>query len=106
MHVILWEFEVDAAKAGDFVAAYSGDGAWAQLFRQATGYLGTELLCSAEEPARFITPTRYITIDRWSSSEDFTRFQRDFADRYRTLDAELQALTLSERKIGSFTSAG
>jgi heme-degrading monooxygenase HmoA len=100
MHVILWEFEVDAEKAGDFIAAYGPNGAWTQLFRQAAGYLATELLCSADEP------TRYITIDRWNNSEDFFRFQRDFADRYKTLDAELQSLTVSERKIGSFTSAG
>lgn len=100
MHVILWQFEVAAEKAADFILAYGGDGAWAQLFRQASGYLGTELLCSADES------TRYITIDRWNSAEDFTRFQQDFADRYKTLDAELESLTRSERKIGSFTSAG
>jgi heme-degrading monooxygenase HmoA len=100
MHVILWQFEVAAEKAADFVAAYSGSGAWAQLFRQASGYLGTELLCCAEESMR------YITIDRWNSAEDFTRFQRDFADQYKSLDAVMESLTRSERKIGTFTSAG
>jgi heme-degrading monooxygenase HmoA len=74
MHVILWQFEVAAEKAAAFVAAYSGNGAWAQLFRQAPGYLGTELLRCAEDPKH------YMTIDRWSSAEDFTRFQRDFGD--------------------------
>jgi heme-degrading monooxygenase HmoA len=100
MHVILWEFEVAAENAADFIVAYGADGAWGQLFRQAAGYLGTELLCSAN------APTHYITIDRWRSAEDFTRFQQDFADRYKTLDAELEGLTLRETKIGSFTSAG
>jgi heme-degrading monooxygenase HmoA len=99
MHVILWQFEVDAEKAGDFVAGYGADGTWAQLFRQAAGYLGTELLCCTDEP------TRYITIDRWNSLDDFTRFQRDFADRYETLDGELEGLARSEKKIGSFISA-
>jgi heme-degrading monooxygenase HmoA len=100
MHVILWQFEVAAENAAGFVAAYGADGAWAQLFRQAAGYMGTELLRCAEDP------THYITIDSWNSAEDFVRFQRDFGDRYKSLDAELEGLTLSETKIGSFTSAG
>src|ERR1700730_7065660 len=99
MHVILWQFEVAAENAADFVAADGADGAWAQLFRQSSGYLGTELLCCAEAPAQ------YITIDRWSSAEDFNRFQRDFGNRYKALDGEFKGLTCSERKIGSFTSA-
>jgi heme-degrading monooxygenase HmoA len=100
MYVILWEFEVSAENAADFVVAYGANGAWAQLFRQAAGYIGTELLRCAEDP------THYVTIDRWSSAEDFTRFQQDFGDRYNALDAELEGLTLTETKIGSFTSAG
>jgi heme-degrading monooxygenase HmoA len=100
MHVILWEFEVSAENAADFVIAYGANGAWTELFQLAAGYIGTELLRCAEDPKH------YITIDRWSSAEDFERFQQDFGDRYNTLDAESEGLTLSETKIGSFTSAG
>jgi heme-degrading monooxygenase HmoA len=100
MYVILWEFEVAAENAADFVFAYGADGTWAQIFRQSAGYIGTELLRSAD------APTQYITIDRWSSAEAFKRFQQDFGDRYNALDAESEGLTLSETKIGSFTSAG
>jgi hypothetical protein len=41
MYVILWEFVVPPEKVGAFVAAYKTDGAWAKLFAQAEGYLGT-----------------------------------------------------------------
>jgi len=99
MHVIIWEFEVKPDRLSEFVAAYSANGAWAQLFRQAKGYLGTELLSATGGPAR------YVTIDRWHSAEDFIRFQADFAESYRALDAVCESLTMTEREIGSFSPA-
>jgi hypothetical protein len=48
MYVILWEFVVPPEKVDAFIAAYKDDGAWAKLFAQAEGYVGTELLRSAE----------------------------------------------------------
>jgi heme-degrading monooxygenase HmoA len=98
MYVILWEFVVPAGKIDAFVAAYKGDGAWAKLFAQAKGYMGSELLCSVDG-------ARYITIDRWQHAEDFTRFQEQFGDEYKALDTELEGLTVRERKLGMFVSA-
>lgn len=100
MHVIIWEFQVRAERRNEFIAAYNADGAWAQLFRQATGYLGTELLCAEEAPAIF------LTIDRWSTADDFKAFQEDFEESYQALDAACASLTTSERKIGSFAAEG
>jgi len=100
MYVILWEFVVRLGKVDGFVAAYKNDGAWAQLFAQSDGYLGTELLSSTgthQEPT-------FITIDRWQTAEDFTRFQEQFGAEYRALDTQLEGLTLRERKLGTFTS--
>ncbi len=98
MHVIVWQFEVAPEKTTEFLAAYRGDGLWAQLFQRAPGYLGTELLSSADEA------TRYITIDRWRSAEDLDRFRQNFADAYHALDVCTEALTTRETEIGSFAS--
>jgi heme-degrading monooxygenase HmoA len=100
MYVIVWEFLVKAGKVDKFVAAYSSTGAWARLFANAEGYLGTELLSSREcdEKAKF------VTIDRWRTAEDFERFQKQFGAEYRALDTQLEGLTLSERKLGTFAS--
>jgi len=99
MYVIFWEFEVAPHRAAEFRSIYSSEGAWAQLFRQAPGYVGTELLASAE------SPTRFLTIDRWASTGDFANFQQNFREAYDALDASCEGLTLRERRLGAFTEA-
>jgi heme-degrading monooxygenase HmoA len=83
-----------------FVSAYRPGGKWAQLFNLADGYLGTKRLSSTDDAARF------VTIDRWRSSEDYARFHERFNQQYRSLDAQLEQLTLSETKLGTFTTGG
>jgi heme-degrading monooxygenase HmoA len=100
MYVILWEFVVPPEKVDAFVAAYKSDGAWAKLFAQAEGYLGTELLSSMEAQQEAI----FLTIDRWKSAADFTRFHEQFGAEYRALDTQLEGLTVRERKLGMFIS--
>ena len=100
MYVIVWEFVVRPEKIDAFVAAYKSDGAWAQLFAQADGYIGTELLLATERDQGMT----YVTIDRWQHAEDFTRFQEQFGNEYKALDTELEGLTVSERKLGTFLS--
>ena len=90
MHTILWQFEVRDDKTTEFLRAYGIEGEWAQLFRRAEGYQGTELLRSTSKPNCF------ITIDRWSSSEDFDNFQRQYGAKYSALDAALSELTVSD----------
>ena len=97
MYVILWKFHVPSEKASAFIAAYNAEGAWAQLFRQAKGYLGTELLHSEESPAE------YLTIDRWSSMEDYARSQTQLLEAYKARDAACESLTVRETRIGSFS---
>jgi heme-degrading monooxygenase HmoA len=99
MYLILWEFEVAAERRDEFCAIYAAGGDWAQLFAQAPGYLGTDLLASCEDPARF------LTVDRWTSAEHFADFQRNFHDTYAALDARCQGLTLSESRLGAFISS-
>jgi heme-degrading monooxygenase HmoA len=98
MYVIVWEFVVLLEKVDAFVAAYRSDGAWAQLFAQADGYIGTELLSATDNDQGM----RYVTIDRWKTAEDFTRFHERFGTEYRRLDTQLEGLTIRERKLGTF----
>ncbi len=98
MHIIMWEFVVHPDKVCEFVSAHKPDGEWAQLFRLAAGYVGTELLSSTNDEKRF------VTIDRWSNADDYARFHERFNQQYRSLDAQLEGLTLSETKLGVFTT--
>ena len=91
---ILWTYRIDQGWAALFEAIYGPDGDWAQLFRQAEGYCGTELLRQDDG--------LYATIDRWESAADFERFRQRFAEDYQRLDARCEALTESEEFIGSF----
>jgi len=98
MHIIMWEFVVHPDKIREFVSAYGPNGDWAQLFRLATGYKGTELLSSTNDANKF------VTIDRWNNAEDYARFQDLFGHQYRSLDTRLEGLTLKETQLGLFTT--
>jgi heme-degrading monooxygenase HmoA len=100
MYVIFWEFFVRPEKVYAFIAAYKSDGAWAQLFAQADGYLGTELLRSTDGD----DGTQFLTIDRWKTAEHFARFHAEFEPHYRTLDTQCAGFTLKESKLGTFIS--
>jgi heme-degrading monooxygenase HmoA len=62
-YVYVWRFLVRSGSEADFVAAYGPDGEWARLFRQADGFLGSELLRDRADPRRF------LTVDRWVSRQ-------------------------------------
>jgi len=95
-YAIIWEFLVPGAQRTAFEAAYGPDGLWAQLFRQAPGFLETELLRSPESAGR------YLTIDRWESVVAFENFKHHFAKDYHALDQELEGLASSEVRLGAF----
>ena len=94
MIAILWAYRVEPSWAALFEAIYGPEGDWAQLFGQAEGYRGTELLRRDDG--------RYVTIDRWDSAEAFELFKERFADAYGLLDAHCEALTEAEEFIGAF----
>lgn len=98
MHVIIWEFVVRLDRIHEFLSAYKPDGNWAQLFRLAAGYEGTELLQSTDSAEKF------VTIDRWKDAQAYEIFQERFGPQYRSLDAQLEGLTLSETKLGTFVA--
>ena len=97
MFVVVWQFEIAEEKVVGFEAAYSPEGAWAQLFRTSPEYRGTELLRDA-----YISGS-YLTIDRWASEEAFRAFRKDHDADYEALDRSSDSLTSRETRIGAYT---
>ncbi len=95
---ILWEYRVREDKRPEFERHYHGTGTWVALFRRASGYRGTTLLRDPTDSARF------LTLDVWDDAPSFHRFQQEFAAEYAALDRQMEALTESERHLGSFES--
>ncbi|HMQ94861.1 MAG TPA: antibiotic biosynthesis monooxygenase [Amaricoccus sp.] len=96
MHVIIWAYEVSDSQRACFEEAYGAKGDWAELFRRADGYLGTELLRDDQDPSR------YFTIDRWRKEADRERFMSDWGAAYRDLDKQCEAFTTGETLVGIF----
>jgi heme-degrading monooxygenase HmoA len=96
MHIIIWKFTVREERIQEFIAACNSNGNWANLFQCAEGYLGTQLLRSADEPNVF------LTVDRWESAACFEAFQKRYGAEYKNLDAQFEAYTLSETRLGVF----
>jgi heme-degrading monooxygenase HmoA len=97
MFVVVWHFEIAEEKIAAFEAAYSPEGAWAQLFSASPEYRGTELLRDA------YIPGSYLTIDRWASEEAFRAFRKEHDAEYETLDRSCDSLTSRETRIGAYT---
>ena len=99
-YATIWEFTVLPARQADFESQYGAGGRWEVLFRQAPGYLGTELLRDRMDPLR------YLTIDRWENAEAYRDFRRRFAAEYERLDREFEGLTAREASLGEYAPAG
>jgi heme-degrading monooxygenase HmoA len=98
MYLIIWEYRVKPEQVAKFEEIYAANGAWAQLFKEATGYLGTELLHDPNDA------NRYITIDRWKSSQDYETFLLQWKAEYESLDAQCEGLTEHETSLGRWES--
>lgn len=98
MYIILWEYQVKPQKQAEFKRMYAANGAWADLFRNADGYIVTELIQDETQA------TRFMTIDRWDSKENFEAFQTRWQTEYKALDAQCEDLTESESLLGCWES--
>jgi len=98
MYVIIWEYQVRAERAAEFEEIYATAGAWAKLFQRSKGYLGTELFLDTSRAHR------YITIDRWSSSQAYSTFLAEWKSEYESLDAQCEGLTEQETRLGAWES--
>jgi [ribosomal protein S5]-alanine N-acetyltransferase len=95
-YACIWEFEVAPQKQAEFVRAYGPAGPWPQLFGRAGGYIGTLLLNDQ------LSPTRYLTIDRWHSAAAHAAFLERFRAEYEELDELCEAFTSREASLGSY----
>ena len=95
-YVIVWQFQVRPGKEKQFETDYGPSGGWAQLFRQAEGYLGTEL------NRDWKNPRRYLTLDFWESRQTYERFREQHREEYEALDLRYEQMTETEKEIGAF----
>ena len=93
MYVRVWEYDVAVEHGDAFVAAYGTDGDWAQLFQRGRGHVSTELYRNTATDARF------VTVDRWTDEAAWRAFLEDWGAAYEDLDALLDRLTTSQRRL-------
>jgi heme-degrading monooxygenase HmoA len=93
---IVWEFCAKQGSEAEFEGRYGPSGAWVQLFRRSSGYLGTTLLRDS------VRPRRYLLTDTWEEEASFERFRMLSAREYEELDRSCEGLTEGERLIGRF----
>ena len=96
MFFVVWEFHVKPEYVGEFERHYSGNGTWAQLFREDPAFKETILL---RDPK---TSGRYLTTDIWRDETSYQAFLDRSRERYRELDAAFAAFTEKEALIGRF----
>ena len=92
----VWEFVVRAGQDAEFERAYGPEGEWIQLFRRGQGYIETEMFRDVEIRGR------YLTVDKWTSRENYELFRRQVQSDYLALDRRCEALTEREKHLGSF----
>jgi heme-degrading monooxygenase HmoA len=96
MYWVVWSFDVKPEHVKAFERAYGPEGEWAELFRRAPGYVGTELRRETDRRAH------YLTIDRWNTRADYDRFKEAFSQQYQMLDVRCSKMTEAEKKVGDF----
>jgi heme-degrading monooxygenase HmoA len=100
VYVIIWAFRPRPGREADFDAAYGPAGAWAALFRNSPGFLGTELLRAADGTGLC------LTVDRWTGREAYDAFRAAHGEQYDALDRACADLTASEVSVGTFDASG
>jgi uncharacterized membrane-anchored protein YitT (DUF2179 family) len=93
MHVVAWRFHVKPEHLTEFKRHYGPQGAWADLFRRADGFVKTDLIPSQTNPAEF------TTFDYWHSKDDYDRFRSSFQDDYDRLDRQFAPLLAREERV-------
>jgi len=95
MYVAVWKFSVRTGCEAQFEAAYRSDGDWSRLFRQAPGYVATELV---RIPGAV---PRYLTVDRWDSERHWHDFKTLFSAEYAALDKHCEQWTDGEELVAA-----
>jgi heme-degrading monooxygenase HmoA len=94
--VIALVFSYEVRDAGQFEATYGPEGEWAAFFKDARGYIGTELLRDVE------TPGRYLVVDRWESPEAYNAFATERREEYMRRVDDTRYMYDQELRFGTF----
>ena len=94
MIALVFAYETDGN--GPFEDVYGVNGPWAAFFRDAEGYVGTELLRDVEQRGR------YLVVDRWESANAYNRFVEANRDEYMRRVDETAFLYRQELRLGTF----
>jgi heme-degrading monooxygenase HmoA len=96
VYVVVWAFRPRPGRELEFERAYGPGGSWVALFREASGYLGTDLLRAQDGSGR------YLVLDRWQSRSAYEEFVAARRSAYEALDRACEALTQSEERVGDY----
>jgi heme-degrading monooxygenase HmoA len=94
---LVFSYEV-VRDAKEFERVYGPSGEWAEFFRQGRGYIGTELLRDVE------TPSRYLVVDRWESTDAYNAFVAAHREEYLQRVDATRFHYDSELRFGTFES--
>ncbi len=98
--LIIWEFTVRPGTEKIFEETYGPEGDWAHLFQQSNEYLGMELVRDSDQARR------YLTLDFWTSEEEYDKFRSQHAAEYKAIDQKCESMTEHEREIGRYLRTG
>lgn len=96
MYCYVWEFVVRPDEVRAFEASYGPGGEWTQFFGRDPRYIRTVVLRDRN------APTRFVTIDYWTSGEAFLAFRDRFGAEFEDMDARFEPLALRETHMGEF----
>jgi hypothetical protein len=96
MYCYVWSYVVRPEHLLAFQIAYGPDGDWCQFFRRDPEYIRTNFLGDLDNP------TRFMTIDFWTSREACLSFRERFGSEFEALDKNFGQLTVEEVYLGDF----
>ena len=96
LFIVAWSFAVRSEHRRDFERAYGPHGDWVRLFDTSDGYIKTELHRHPQDASL------YVTLDFWSSREQYEAFREREKLAYQAIDARCERLTEREELIGDF----
>ena len=91
-------FLYEARDPDGFEHAYGPEGEWAEFFKGARGYIGTELLRDVDQSGR------YVVVDRWESADTYNDFVEANQAEYLRRGDEMAFHYVQELRFGTFES--
>jgi heme-degrading monooxygenase HmoA len=89
-------FSYEVRDTEHFESVYGPEGDWATFFKDARGYIGTELLRDLEQPGR------YLVVDRWESAEAYNAFANEHREEYMRRVDDTRFMYEQELRWGTF----